>query len=99
MREKDNEKTTFQTHEGDYEFLVMSFGLTNAPTTFRSPNESSILAFLEMVCTSVFDDILVYSTNITEHKRHLVVVFGILRDKKKICDRALKDTILEPLDH
>ncbi|GJW18229.1 putative mitochondrial protein [Tanacetum coccineum] len=36
MNEADVAKTTFRTHEGHYEFLVMSFGLTNAPSTFQS---------------------------------------------------------------
>jgi hypothetical protein len=36
MREEDIEKTVFRTHEGHYEYLVMSFGLTNAPSTFQS---------------------------------------------------------------
>lgn len=36
MREEDVEKTTFRTQEGHYEFLVMPFRLTDAPTTFQS---------------------------------------------------------------
>ena len=36
MKVADVEKTTFRTHEGHYEFLIMSFGLTNAPATFQS---------------------------------------------------------------
>ena len=42
----DTNKTTFHTHEGHYEFLVMQFGLTNAPSTFQATMNKLFASFL-----------------------------------------------------
>lgn len=78
MNEGDIEKTAFRTHHRHFEYLVMPFGLCNAPSTFQSAMNQLLRPFLRRFATVFFDDILVYSTSLALHLHHLELVFNTL---------------------
>ncbi|KAK3570718.1 hypothetical protein QTP86_025260 [Hemibagrus guttatus] len=75
IREGDEWKTAFITPTGHYEYLVMPYGLANAPFMFQD----FIHEFLHRVVLVYIDDILIYSQYLAEHRHHVAEVLECLR--------------------
>ena len=80
IRPQDIPRIAFSTRYGLYEYLVMSFGLTNAPAFFMYLMNSVFMPELDKFVVVFIDDILIYSKNEEEHARHLRIILTRLRE-------------------
>ena len=96
VKEVDVPKIAFRTRYGHYEFLVMPFELTNAPTAFMDLMNRVFFPYLDQFVVVFIDDILVYSKDAQEHEHHLRIVLQTLRENQLFakltkCDFWLKE--------
>jgi hypothetical protein len=82
IKPQDIPKTAFSTRYGLYEYLVMSFVLTNAPAYFMLLMNLVFMLELDKFVVVFIDDILVYSENELDHEKHLRIVLTRLREHK-----------------
>uniref|UniRef100_A0A0A9BMD6 Reverse transcriptase domain-containing protein n=1 Tax=Arundo donax TaxID=35708 RepID=A0A0A9BMD6_ARUDO len=99
MSPQDIYKTAFRNHMGHYEYLVMPFGLTNAPATFQSLMNDISGPYLRKFILVSFDDILIFSKNLEEHKHHLEIVFSLLRKHQLKAKRSKCTFVVSQVDY
>ena len=80
IKDEDIYKTTFRTRYGHYEFVVVPFGLTNAPAMFMCLMNSVFNRYLDKFVLVFLDDILVYSKNQEEHEENLRLTLQVLKE-------------------
>ncbi|MCO5557233.1 hypothetical protein L7F22_010794 [Adiantum nelumboides] len=91
-------KTAFRTTFCLYEYLVMPFGLTNAPATFNRMMERIFRPHRNF--TEVFfNDVIIYSKSMEEHKKHLQEIFQALRDNKLFINQKKSEFFLQEIQY
>ena len=77
VRETNIPKTAFKTRYGHFEFIVLPFGLTNAPAAFIDLMHRVFQPYLDQFVVVFVDYILIYSQSEREHEDHLRIVFTV----------------------
>ena len=88
IKDVDVHKMAFRTQYGHYEFLVMSFGLTNAPVVFMDLLNRVFRPYVDRFVMVFIDNILVYSKDREDHDTHLRVVIETLRMEQLYAKRS-----------
>lgn len=88
ISEGDEFKTAFRTHHGLYEFLVVPFGLTGAPGTFKGVMNKAVRPVFRKGVVVFMDDILVFNTTLEGHISQLRAVLQLLRDNNMVLKRS-----------
>lgn len=88
LAEDDIQKSAFNTRYGQYEFLVLPFGMTGAPSTFMHLMNSILDPYLDKFVVAYLDDILIYSRTKEEHEIHVRAILEALRENKLYCKES-----------
>lgn len=79
IRGGDEWKTAFRTRYGHFEYLVMPFGLSNAPATFQAYINQALIGLVDVTCVVYLDDILIFSEDLDRHAEAVAEVLNRLR--------------------
>ena len=79
IRKEDRPKTAFITHDGLYQWIVMPFGLKNAPSCFQRFMQKVVENLLYRSVVVYLDDFLIFSKSFEEHLKHLKEFFCQIR--------------------
>ncbi|GKE38267.1 putative reverse transcriptase domain-containing protein [Tanacetum coccineum] len=82
VHEEDIPKTTFRTRYGHYEFQVLPFGLTNAPTVFIDLMNRVCKPYMDRFVIMFINDILIYSKSKKEHGGHLKLILKLFKEEE-----------------
>ncbi|KAJ0623131.1 putative nucleotidyltransferase, Ribonuclease H [Helianthus annuus] len=81
IADEDVPKTSFRTRYGHYKFLVIPFGLNNAPAVFMDPMNRVCIPYLDKFMIVFIDDILIYLLTIKDHEQHLKMILELLMNE------------------
>ena len=95
---EDIHKTAFRTRFGFYEYVVMPFGLMNAPTNFNKLMER-IFQKHRAYMGVFFDDIIIHSNTLEEHKKHLKAVFQELHASRLFVNEKKSDFFMQEIKY
>jgi len=74
IREGNKWNATFKTHYNHFEYVVIPFGLTNAPVVFQHLRKDVFHEYLNDFFVCYINDILIFSKNMEDHKHHVCLV-------------------------
>jgi len=79
IKEGDEWGTTCTTKYGTYEYLVMPFGLPNAPAAFQRWINRTLQSYIDICCIVYLDDVLIYSDSLEQHQKDVAAVIRAIR--------------------
>lgn len=88
ITDEDVPKTAFRTPMGHYQFRVLCFGLTNAPSTFQAVMNRLLEPFIGKFALVYMDDVLIYSKSSADHAEHVSLVLQKLREHRLFANRS-----------